>query len=370
MSFISLRRLNGAAIAVASLLTVASTRAEPPVSPTQRLEVMGETHAMIWNAVAKVDDRVFVAGPRWTDSGGPALAQLLQGHELRPFPDDGWNAWRPGANAAQAFVNVNAIHLDGQGGLWVIDTGAPTFGGDPIRDGAKAVKIDLRTNKVSRVYPFGPKVALPGSYVDDIRFHGTHAYLTDAGRPGLIVLDLESGEARRVLDGHPSVTAPAKRDIKLDGETIRGPDGSALRIHSDPLEVSPDGKFLYYGSLEGPWSRIELRWLDDPTIPADVLASHVQAWADLPPVGGTAMGPDGTLYFTELATNSLKARTAGGKVTTLVQDARLHWVDAPFIDGDHIWLPVPQIDRVALFQRGENRVRWPVQLLRFPLQKR
>jgi hypothetical protein len=67
-------------------------------------------------------------------------------------------------------TNVNAIHRGDHGGLWVIDTGAPDFGGDPLPGAAKAVRIDLSSNKVDRICPFGPSVALPGSYVDDIRF--------------------------------------------------------------------------------------------------------------------------------------------------------------------------------------------------------
>jgi hypothetical protein len=45
------------------------------------------------------------------------------------------------------------------------------------------------------VYSFGPKLALPGSYVGDIPFHGDHASLTDAG---LIGLDQKIGVAGRI----------------------------------------------------------------------------------------------------------------------------------------------------------------------------
>jgi hypothetical protein len=179
------------------------------------------------------------------------------------------------------------------------------------------------------------------------------------------VLDLRSGETRRVLDGAPSVTAPADRPVAMDGEIVRMPDGSPLRVNSDPLEVSPDGRYLYFGSLHGPWSRIETRLLDDPGISASELASKVGAWADLPPVGGTAMAPDGTLYFTDLANEALKKRAPDGTITTVVQDPRLHWADAPALAGGFIWLPVPQIDRLPLFHNGTSKVVWPISLYRY-----
>ena len=56
-------------------------------------------------------------------------------------------------------------------------------------------------------------------------------------------------------------------------------------------------------------------------------------------------------------------RTPDGAVSTVIRDQRLHWVDAPFIDGaNRIWLPVPQMDRAAVFNGGVSRVQWPVAL--------
>jgi hypothetical protein len=52
----------------------------------------------------------------------------------------------------------------------------------------------------------------------------------------------------------------------------------------------------------------------------------------------------------------------------IVRDPRLHWVDAPFIDDNRtIWLPVPQLDRAALFHGGRSEIEWPVRLFRLDL---
>lgn len=329
------------------------------------LIVAAETDSSIWNAVAVAEGRIFAAGPRWTGSKGPALAVLDANGQPHPYPDAAWNAWQPGDDPRNAFVNINAIHLDPYGDLWVVDTGSPDFGGDPLPGGAKLVHINLKTQSVSRVYHFGPEIALPGSYIDDIRFNGDHAYLTDAGQPALIVFDLRRGQARRVLEGDASTTAPADRPVVLDGQIVKAPDGSNLKVHADPLEVSPDGRWLYFGPLTGPWSRIETRWLNDASVSPETLAAHVEPWANLPPVGGTAMDANGDLYFSSLANNSLEKRTPDGRIETVIQDPRLHWVDAPFLDGQgFIWLPVPQMDRVALFNGGQSKTVWPVRLYR------
>ena len=349
-------------LSVTALLlgTSACVKAEPA---NTGLVIEARSDSMIWNAVAVEAGRVFVAGPRWTGAKGPQLAVLDRLKRPQAYPDAAWNDWRQGADPSKAFVNINAIHLDGSGGLWAVDTGSPTFGGDPLPGAAKLVRIDVRTGKVDRVIQFTQDVALPGSYIDDVRFHGAHAYLTDAGRPGLIIVDLANGSARRVLNDHPAAVARSDRPIVLDGEVIRSPDGQPLRVNSDPLEVSNDGQWLYFGPLEGPWSKVPTSLLDDDQTSSEALAAAVEPWADLPPVGGTAMAPDGSLFFSDLAQNAVKRRYPDGRIETIVSNQSLHWVDAPFLEkSGKLWLPAAQMDRAALFHNGKSQTVWPVTL--------
>jgi sugar lactone lactonase YvrE len=340
-------------------------------SAAPSLTIVAESRQMIWNAVAVDDaDRVYVASPRWTGSKGPSVAVLDASGALHPYPSAAWNTQQERVPPSQRFVNVNAIHRDSNGGLWVVDTGVTGFGGTVIPGGAKLVRIDLRTGEVTRVYPLTSNVAKAHSYVDDIRFNGTHAYLTDAGEPGLIVLDLTTGNARRALDGAPQATGTPGREIFLDGQAVRTADGAALKVNADPLEVSADRKWLYFASLEGPWWALETRWLDDPSLSDQQLQGHLEPWVDLPPVGGTTMDAQGNLYFTDLAANAVRRLTPDKHVQTVLVDSRLHWVDAPTMDRQgRLYLPVPQMDRAALFHAGISNTRWPVRLYRLDITR-
>ncbi|PWK37838.1 major royal jelly family protein [Cupriavidus plantarum] len=360
---------------LAAVLSQPEAAAAEPGLPSTALHVVASTNEAIWNGVA-VDDagRIYVSTPRWTGAHGPSVARLDARGKAEAFPDARWNAEDATVPLGERFVNVNAMHRDANGGLWIVDTGVSGFGGTVVPGAAKLVRVDLATGRVTRVYALGADVARAHSYVDDIRVNGRHAYLTDAGDPAVIVLDIDSGRAVRVLQDHRSTRAAEDRDIVVEGQVVRGPDGKALRVHADPLEVSPDGRWLYFAALSGPWWRIETRYLDAAVDAATdgeraqavaTIAAETARWADLPPVGGTAMDAAGNLYYSDLAHNALRRITPDLRTETILEDARLHWVDAPVFDSQgRLYLPVPQIDRVRLFQHGASRVQWPVHVYR------
>lgn len=336
---------------------------------SNELEVVAETHDAIWNAVA-VDDggSIYVAGPRWTGMKGPSVSKLDANRRPHAFPDARWNSIDASVPVSERFINVNALHRDDHDQLWIVDAGVSDFGGHVIPGAAKLVIVDLRSGKVTKVITFTSGVVKDGSYIDDIRFNDDHAYLTDAGEPGIIVLDLKDGGMRRVLDSSPAVRAPADRDILLSGKVVRAPNGQALRVNSDPLEISHDGKWLYFAALEGPWYKIETRWLNDPALSPEATAMKVEFWRDLPPVGGTALDKQGNFYFSDLATDTVKRIRTSGQIEAVITDPSLHWVDAPTFDQEgRIYLPAAQVDRVALFNNDVSRIQWPVRVYRMKL---
>jgi len=363
-----------AALAFSTAIPFASATSAPPnnsanVGSHARLVTVAQSNRMPWNAVA-VDarGRFIVGSPKWTGNAGPAVAIARKNGQLVPYPDAQWNSWTPGSDATHAFVSVNAIHQSADGDLWIVDTGAPEFGGAAVENGPKVVRIDPRSDSIVRIYAF-PKDAIHAhTYVDDIRINGNHAYLTDAGEGAILVLDLKTGAVLRRFDGETFSRARPNDRIVVNGKVVSTPDGKPLQVNADPLELSADGKYFYFAPLAGPMSRIETRYLDDVSLSEQQLAQHVSNWFDLPAVGGTAMGADGSLYFTELADNSLKRRAPDGAVSTIVRDKRLRWVDAPFLDGHgNIYLPVPQIDGAPAFNQGKSTIRFPVSLYKVRL---
>ncbi|MCO1596933.1 major royal jelly family protein [Micromonospora sp. RHAY321] len=316
----------------------------------------------VCTGVTTLRGRVFLSYPS-ADRPGVQVTEALPDGRRNPYPDAAWN--RAGQGPDGAFVQVNGLRAGPDGRLWIIDAGAPTIGARQVPGGARLIVVDPDGDRVHRVYHLDAAVH-PDSYVDDVRFHDGIGYLTDAGAPGLIVLDLDSGQARRVLDGHPSTVGER---LVADGRPLRDPDGGEVRLHADQLEVSPDGRWLYYQPASGGMSRVGTRWLDDPTVSADELARRIERWCDTPSTGGTAIDATGTIYLSDVERRRVLALAPDGGIRTLIADPRLVWVDAMWIDADsRLWLPAAQLHLTAGLNGGQAAVDYPVRIYRMPVE--
>ena len=353
-------RLAPLAFASALALAAPTARAQAPaLAPVA-------TSSLVLNGVtATRDGTLFVTYARQDKARGIEVGRVVD-NVPAAFPDAAWNGWAPGRDGHGVFVWANALRIGPDGMLWVVDAGALGPGGAQVPGGAKVVRLDPKTREVKAVYPMDGAIK-PMSYVDDIRFNGDHAYLTDAGKPGgIIVLDLRSGRVRRVLDDDPSVDAQVAQTA--DGRALADAQGRPVSFNADQLEVSPDGRWFYYQPATGPFHRIETRYLDDPQQSAADLHGHVQPWARTGATGGTAMDAAGVMYVGDLNRNAILRVAPDGAVSTLVQDPRLVWVDAMWIDEQgRLLIPAAQLDRTAGLNGGRDAVQYPVTIYALPI---
>jgi sugar lactone lactonase YvrE len=272
--------------------------------------------------------RTFLNVLRLDGSPGSRVVEWVKGKAI-PYPNALWNEGASTRNASSQLVLVNSLRIGPEGDLWLVDSGTPAFGQPKLPHGPKLIEIDVLTDQVKRVFDLDPYTKAT-SFVDDVRFHGNTAYLTDARSGAIIVLDLSRGNGRRTLEQSSSVRALTP--MMADGRPIVGPDGKPLYINSDQLEVSPDGRWLYFQPASGPLSRIETKWLD-PSVPESLIPGHVEPFANTPSTGGTAIDVSGNIYVSDTNKRRLLRITPDGAMTELLADERLSWVDATWIDN-------------------------------------
>lgn len=357
-----------AMIALASSAQVLAQDTLPVTMPTQqdsRLEQVA-TSPRVWNGITVSHDNRLFASLTQSEGAGLQLAEVIN-NQLKAFPDDSWNQWNAN-DPEHHFYHVNALRIGPDGDLWVMDSGNKGIGtGDQaVAGGAKLVHISLATGKVVNSYVFKAPTLQPTSYLDDVRFNGDFAYITDPGAVGLVVLNLKSGKSWRVLDNHP--LSIDHQPIYADGKKLILRDGREKRVGLDQLEVSPDGKWLYYQAIPGPLARIETRYLNDSALSAAEVAKHAEKVRETWSTGGTAIDAEGNIYASDINTRSIKRIAPDGKVTTVVQDPRLIWIDAMWVSDGALWMPSGQINRTPATTGGKpSTVEYPVKLYRLPL---
>jgi sugar lactone lactonase YvrE len=236
----------------------------------------------------------------------------------------------------------------------VVDPGAP--GNEKILPGApKLVRIDLASNRVTKVIPVPEDVALQGTYLNDIRFSpdGKTGYITDSGTRGaIIVIDLESGRGHRALDGHPSTQVDKTVKVMVDGRPLVRPDGRQPAFAADGIAISRDGRTLYYQALTGK----TLYSIDTARLRADVSesdrAAAVRVVASTHVADGLWMSKAGVLYITSPGDNAVK-RLNGDKVEPVLGDRRLRWPDT-FAEGPdgRIYVTASHIQDTQWFTPG------------------
>ena len=364
MAMIKLGGITRAAL-LAALLEAAGAQA---AAPAPKL-VAGFDQQVTGVAVSKTG-RVFVNFPRWEKDVPVSVAEVMKDGSLKPYPDAAWNAWsnlKP-LSLGDHFVCVQSVTIDPQGFLWVVDPAAP--GNEFIKPGGvKLIKISLDTNKVVRVIPFNATVAPQGSYMNDVRVSpdGGTAYLTDSGQRGaLIVVDVASGRARRVLDGDPRTQPEPGVVPMVDGHELRRPDNRIPSFAADGIALSPDGKYLYWQALVG---RTLYR------VPTDALAatakssaaSKVETLGTTNVADGYWMDEKGYLFITDPGDNALRMRAPDGTITMVVQDASLRWPDslAEGTDGS-IYVTASHIQDMAMFHEKGSTQQGQWQLFRIP----
>lgn len=347
--------LLGVALLPASGLIAPTAPAQGPIPPGRvgpPLETVKvfENFLLVGLAVSH-EGRVFASAPS-AKTGDKLVEVDTKTGALKPWPSKSWNT--PGRDQAQTWNVPQAMWVDGEDRLWVLDSGRRTVTNDqPQGARPKLVEFDLSADKEIRRYTFEGVIA-PTDSLNDVRIDLVHgyAYLTNVGNKGsLAVVNLKTGKARQVLVGDRSTYADPKAHLMLGEEPALGADGKPVAIHADGLALSPDSQWLYYRPLtdHNYWRAPTTALIDAHLTPAE-LSAKVQFLGTAEMSGGLIMDSRSVLYGGDLEHGSVVGLTfdpethvAHSKI--LVRDpGKLSWADGfaihdgyLYISDSHLW---------------------------------
>ena len=292
---------------------------------------------------------------------------------LSPFPNLRWNT--PEGDPSRWLDAVLGLRDDRHGRIWLADMG--TRSGSP----PKFVVWDTVADALYRVIPIPPAALTHFSEPNDFVIDAARGklYIADEGaggggdgsRAALIVLDLETGEARRRLEGYDGIRAEGG-PLMIDGRVVErnNPDGSRTPLHVgvDGIAMDGAGEWLYLSPLNGRslW-RLRVADLLDPALDDPALAARLERYADKPNSGGIWIDRNDDIYLTVIEANAV-GRICGADRSydePVVRDD-MFWPDGLMQGPDGaLYVVVTQLPRSpALAAPGEHPVL-PFKVFRF-----
>jgi hypothetical protein len=239
-----------------------------PILPDEAVEIAATYHEPIGNVAVSDNGRLFFTAHPEARPVGPRLLEWVDGTAV-PIPS--------AELQAELFRTPLGVAVDRQERLWVVDHadhGAGT---------ARLLAFSLATGEVVHDIPFDGAIAPLGSFLQDLQVtpDGATVVIADVSfwrkSPALVVVDVATGAARRVLERHPSVMpqdwiveTAAKRMVFFAGL-------AALKPGVDGIAMDPNGRWLAYGAMtHDSLYRVPLEALLDSDLAPNALAAQVE----------------------------------------------------------------------------------------------
>ena len=330
----------------------------PPLLGEAALEEVLRYPEPIGNVAVSADGRVFFTVHPESRPQGNKLLEWVAGAAI-PYPN--------GTVQPHLFNTVLGIVVDRQNRLWTIDNGNHGFGV------ARLLAFDLATGDLVHDHEFLPEIAPAGSFLQDLQVtaDGATVFIADASiwrkAPAIVVYDIATRTARRVLESHASVSAQnflirnPLRDMKFLGGLVN------LKAGVDGIAIDAGNEWLYYGAMNNSdLFRISIKDLTDPTLTAQQLDNGIERFAGKPLSDGLSTDVNGNVYITDVEHGAVMRVGQARVLETVVRSPRIRWADAlSFGPNGWLYLADSAIPELVLKPKDYIESRGPYFVFRF-----
>ncbi|RJP80287.1 MAG: hypothetical protein C4522_08205 [Desulfobacteraceae bacterium] len=336
----------------------------PPVFHKDSVEVVAELSGPPGNIAVSHDHRIFFT---FHPDGDPEIkvAEWTGGVAV-PFPDSDFQKKK---SDKPFFDTVLSLRIDAENRLWTLDHGY--FG---IRQ-PRLMAFDIRTGEVLHQHDFPSDTAGFGSFLNDFQVtsSGDTIFIADTGAPvpliggdpAIVVYNVKTKTARRVLEDHESVRASDKT-LRIGQEDF-SLMGMALKIAVDSIALDRDNQWLYYGAVNGEnLYRIRAEDLTDQTLSPERLASRIEVFAEKTMSDGITTDLTGNIYLSDMENSAVHVIGQDRRLKSLIKDPAFRWPDG-FSFGPDGWLYFTCSDLMNVVGKSASHIREhaPYRIFRF-----
>lgn len=296
--------------------------------------------------------------------GAPLRVVEVLDESIVPFPDRAWSS-QPNQNGV-GLNTVLGLRSDREGVVWMLDNSAGE--GQP----GKIVGWDTENEQLYQVIYLPQPIIADDSFLNDLAVDLDHnaIYVTDTAsgnNSALIVVDLNTGFSRRVLEGDIS-TRPEDIPMIIN-ERVINMQGKPAKVGANPITVDPNNEWVYYAPMSGrSLYRISTEDLLNESLSRSQLSSRVERYGDKPICDGITVDNAGNVYITSITDNAIGVVDRTGAYQTLYQDDKLlSWTDGMAFSADnYVYVTVSQLQNSPPLNNGENDFQPPFYIVRFP----
>ncbi|UXH78441.1 major royal jelly family protein [Roseateles amylovorans] len=292
--------------------------------------------------------------------GAPTDVQLIEisGRDsYKPWPSAALQRGTGTANDDQIDTPLG-ITIDSRQRLWITDMGLNL-------GKTRLWAFDIASGRTVHRIELPAEVAPKGSFVQDLAVDANEGwvYLADIANPGLIAVEIATGQARR-FGGHPSLQAEPDATMVIGGKAIQF-QGAPAKVAVNPITLSADRRTVFFGAMNGKtWYSVPARLLRTG-VSDEQTAAAVRRVGPKPVSDGATTSRTGSHFFTNLNESGIDRLGADGKLTPVVRDARLDWPDSVHFGGDAwLYISVNQLYKTPAFTGGADEGRPPYRVMR------
>ncbi len=329
-----------------------------PLIDDAHIDVVLSYPEPIGNVAVNREGRIFFTVHPEARPDGNKLLEWVAGAAV-PYPS--------GTVQPHLFDTVLGLVIDERDWLWTIDHGNHGLGT------ARLLAFDLLSGNIIHDYEFRPETAPAGSLLQDLRVtaDGATIFIADASvwgkKPAIIVYDVATRSARRVLESHPSVQAGNYLVRTGSGDMAYLGGLVSLKIGVDGIALDANDEWLYYAAIshDGLF-RVRVRDLTDETLPASELDARVERYSDKPLSDGIVAASNGVIFVTDVEHGAVIAVENDRRLRTIVRSPRVRWADGLAFGPDgSLYLADSALPDVILKTRNYIDAHGPYFIFRF-----
>jgi sugar lactone lactonase YvrE len=272
---------------------------------------------------------------------------------------------------SRSFTSVIGVQVTQDGTLWMLD-----MGGEGISP--KLVGWDTKANRLKSVHVIPIEASVANSFYQDFAVDEkrgkvfiadmSRGGMIDKSEPAIVVIDLKTGQTRRVLSGN-KFFQPGETPIIAEGKPMQMKDDQntvhQIKLGLNPIAIDPENDWVYFGAMTpGKLYRVSAETLGNFAKSESEIESVIEVYADKPSCDGIAAGENGKVYITNVNEGAISIADQSG-TRTWIKDDRIVWPDGLYVAPDKsVIVTVNQLNRAATFNDGKSLAQPPYQILK------